>query len=60
MTMAVKEVIYDKMQPGQRARRLHVHDKRVDLKDVFFNLFGGSVTMAVAYDTKNPRSPRST
>jgi hypothetical protein len=35
---------------------MHVHDKRVDLKDVFFNLFDGSVTMAGGYDTKDRRS----
>ncbi len=58
MGMAVGEVIYDKLQLTNVKGGLHVHDQRVDLKDVFFNLFNGSVTMAGAYDTKDAGRPR--
>ncbi|MBL7945861.1 MAG: AsmA family protein [Flavobacteriales bacterium] len=57
MGMAVKEVIYDNLNLSNVRGGLHVHDKRVDLKDVFFNLFEGSVTMAGGYDTKNIAKP---
>jgi hypothetical protein len=55
--MAVKEVIYENLNLTNVRGGLHVHDKRVDLKDVFFNLFDGSVTMAGGYDTKNIAKP---
>lgn len=58
MGMTVGEVIYDKLQLTNVKGGLHVHDQRVDLKDVFFNLFNGSVTMAGAYDTKDAKRPR--
>ncbi len=57
MTTAVKQVIYDKMVLENCRGALHVHDQRVDLKDVFFNLFKGSATMSGGYDTKNPAKP---
>lgn len=57
MGMAVKEVIYENLNLTNVRGGLHVHDKRVDLKDVFFNLFDGSVTMAGGYDTKNIAKP---
>ena len=37
---------------------MHVHDQRVELRDMFFNLFNGSVTMNGAYDTKDKAHPR--
>jgi hypothetical protein len=58
MGMAVGEVIYDKLQLTNVKGGLHVHDQRVDLKDVLFNLFSGTVTMAGAYDTKDAKRPR--
>lgn len=57
MATAVKQVIYDKMKLENCKGALHVHDQRVDLKDVFFNLFNGSATMSGAYETKNPTKP---
>ncbi|MBX2973250.1 MAG: AsmA family protein [Flavobacteriales bacterium] len=57
MGMAVKEVIYDNLNLTNVRGGLHVHDKRVDLKDVFFNLFDGAVTMAGGYDTKDIAKP---
>ena len=57
MTTTVKQVIYDKMVIENCKGALHVHDQRVDLNDVFFNLFKGSATMSGAYDTKNPAKP---
>ncbi len=58
MGMSVGEVIYDKLQLTNVKGALHVHDRQVDLKDVFFNLFQGSVTMAGAYDGRDARRPR--
>ncbi len=57
MSMAVKEVIYDNLNLANVRGGMHIHDKRVDLKDVFFNLFGGSITMAGGYDTKSMAKP---
>lgn len=57
MGMAVKEVIYDDMKLANVRGGMHIHDHRVDLKDVFFNIFGGSITMAGGYDTKNIAKP---
>lgn len=57
MSMAVKEVIYDNLNLANVKGGMHIHDQRVDLKDVFFNLFGGSVTMAGGYDTRNMAKP---
>jgi len=57
MGMAVGEVIYDDIHLTNAKGGLHVHDKRVDLKDVFFNLFGGSVTMAGGYDARDIKRP---
>lgn len=56
-TMSVGEVIYDKMRLTNVRGGMRVHDQRVDLKDVFFNLFGGSVSMAGGYDTRNAKAP---
>lgn len=57
MSAAVKQVIYDKMKLQNCKGALHVHDERVDLKDVFFNLFNGSATLNGAYDTKDKKHP---
>jgi len=57
MGLAVKEVIYDNINLTNVRGGMRVHDNRVDLKDVFFNLFGGSVTMAGGYDTKDVSKP---
>lgn len=57
MSTAVGEVIYDDLHLANVRGGLRVHDERVDLRDVFFNLFGGSVTMAGGYDTKDRTEP---
>lgn len=57
LTMAVKEVKYDEMQLTNVSGGMHVHDQRVDLKDVFFNMFQGSVKMAGGYGTKDVTKP---
>ena len=57
MTASVKEVLYDKMKLENCKGGLHVHDQRVEMKDVFFNLFKGSATMNGAYETKDPAKP---
>ena len=57
MGMAVKEVIYDDMNLTNVRGGMHIHDQRVDLKDVFFNIFGGSITMAGGYDIRNIAKP---
>jgi len=58
MGMAVKEVIYDDINLTNVRGGMHIHSKRVDLNDVFFNLFGGSVEMDGGYDTKDMAKPR--
>jgi len=58
MGMAVKEVKYDDMDLTNVRGAMHVHDQRVDMKDVFFNIFGGSIEMDGRYDTKDLTKPR--
>lgn len=54
----IGEVIYDNLDLTNVRGALRIHDQRVDLKDVFFNLFDGSVAMAGGYETKDPKAPR--
>lgn len=58
MGMTVKEVIYDNLALTNVRGGLHVHERRVDFNDVFFNLFNGSVAMEGDYDTKDIAKPR--
>jgi hypothetical protein len=58
LTANVKQVIYDNMTLDNCKGFLHVHDERVDLSDVFFNLFGGSVEMDGGYSTQDKAHPR--
>jgi uncharacterized protein involved in outer membrane biogenesis len=53
----IGEVIYDDLNLTNLRGGLRVHEQRIDLKDVFFNLFGGAVTMAGGYETSNPKAP---
>ncbi|MBX2979366.1 MAG: AsmA family protein [Flavobacteriales bacterium] len=53
----IGEVIYDNLNLTNVRGGVRVHDQRIDLKDVFFNLFGGSVAMNGGYETTNPKSP---
>lgn len=55
MGLSVKEVIYDQMNLTNVRGGMRIHDQRVDLKDVFFNLFGGSITMAGGYYAKDSK-----
>ncbi|HEX2616993.1 MAG TPA: AsmA family protein, partial [Flavobacteriales bacterium] len=57
LNAAVKQVMYDKLALTNTKGTLHVHDERVDLRDVFFNLFEGSVGMKGSYDTKDKQHP---
>lgn len=56
-TTRIGEVIYDNLNLTNVRGGVRLHDQRIDLKDVFFNLFGGSVTMAGGYETTNPKAP---
>ncbi len=58
LSAAVKKVIYEKMTLANAKGALHVHDERVELKDLFFNLFDGTVNMNGAYDTKEKEHPK--
>lgn len=58
LNAAVKEVLYDKLALTNARGGLRVHDERVDLRGVFFNLFGGGVGMNGAYDTKDKQHPK--
>jgi uncharacterized protein involved in outer membrane biogenesis len=54
----VKKVVYDDMALENCKGRLHVHDSRVDLSDMFFNLFQGSVAMDGSYNTQDMAHPK--
>jgi hypothetical protein len=53
----VGEVIYDNLNLTNVRGGLRVANERVDLNNVFFNIFDGSVTMAGGYETKDPKRP---
>lgn len=57
LNAAVKEVIYDDLKLANCKGGLRVHDQRVDMSGLFFNLFGGSVTMNGGYTTVDPKAP---
>ena len=57
MNANVGEVLYDNMVLSNVRGGVHVHDRRVDLRDVFFNIFDGAVTMSGGYDTRDPSRP---
>jgi hypothetical protein len=57
LNATVKQVIYDNLVLENCKGALHVHDQRVDLDDLFFNLFKGSATISGGYDTKDPARP---
>jgi hypothetical protein len=53
MGLTVKEVVFDQLNLTNVRGGMRIHDQRVDLKDVFFNLFGGSVNLAGGYAAKD-------
>lgn len=55
---AVGKVIYDDLTLSNVRGGLRVYDGRVDLNDVFFNLFDGSVTMSGGYEAKDLKAPK--
>ena len=57
MAADMKQVIYDDMELKNCKGGLHVHDQRVDLNELFFNLFNGSVTLNGGYETHDPKAP---
>ncbi|MBK9148418.1 MAG: AsmA family protein [Flavobacteriales bacterium] len=57
MGLKAGEVIYDQMKLTNVRGGMHVHDQRVDLKDVFFNLFNGSVVMSGGYEARDVQKP---
>lgn len=57
LNAAVKEVLYDQLALTNTKGTLRVHDERVDLRNVLFNLFDGSVGMNGSYDTKDKQHP---
>lgn len=57
MGLKAGEVIFDQMKLTNVRGGMHVHDQRVDLKDVFFNLFNGSVVMSGGYEAKDVKKP---
>ena len=58
LNASVKKVVYDNMNLENCRGALHVHDQRVELKDMFFNLFQGSVAMDGSYSTKDKAHPK--
>ena len=53
----IGEVIYDDLNLTNVRGGVRVHHQRIELKEAFFNLFGGAVTMAGGYETSNPKAP---
>ena len=57
MGMAVKRVLYDNMTLDNCKGSIHLHDQRVDMRDVFFNALGGGITLNGGYETTDPTKP---
>ncbi len=57
MRASVQEVIYDNLNLTNVRGALRVYKQRIDLNDVFFNLFGGDVLMSGGYETSDPKAP---
>ena len=57
MGMAVKQVLYDNMTLDNCKGSIHLHDQRVDMRDVFFNALGGGITLNGGYETTDPAKP---
>ncbi|MEO5584320.1 MAG: AsmA-like C-terminal region-containing protein [Flavobacteriales bacterium] len=55
---AVKKVLYDKMTLMDAKGTLHVHDERLDMQGLGFNLFDGRVAMDGSYNTQNKIQPK--
>ncbi len=53
----IGEVIYDDLNLTNVRGGVHVHDQRVDLTDVFFNLFEGAIKLSGGYEAIDPKSP---
>lgn len=55
--LAATQVLFDDMTLDNAKGNLHVHNSRVDLRDVFFNTLGGGIGMSGAYVTTDPKKP---
>ncbi|MBP8823810.1 MAG: AsmA family protein [Flavobacteriales bacterium] len=58
LTAAVKEVLYENLVLANAAGKLHVHDQRVDLRGMGFNIFDGRMGMDGSYDTRDQAAPK--
>jgi uncharacterized protein involved in outer membrane biogenesis len=57
ITTAARRVSYGAIELGGVRGQIRVHDRRADLSDVGFGLFGGSVVVTGSYDTKDLARP---
>ncbi len=57
LTASANQVIYDNLTLDKVRGSLKVRESRLELSELLFNLFGGSVAVSGAYDTKNPKAP---
>lgn len=57
MSAAVKEVRYDDMTLADAKGSLRIHDRRVDLRGMGFNMFDGRIGMDGSYSTADPAKP---
>ncbi len=60
LATSVKQVIYDKMELTNCKGELYVHDQRVEMRDILFNLFKGSASMNGSYEASNLAKPTIT
>ncbi len=58
MNAGVKELLYDGLTLANAKGGLRLHDERITLRDLFFNLFDGGVGLNGWYDTKDKAHPR--
>ena len=57
LNTSANEVLYQNLSLTNVSGQVNVRNQRVDLRDLFFNLLGGSVTVNGGYETTNPASP---
>lgn len=57
LTAAVKEILYDKLTLGNAKGALRVHDQKVELRGMGFDLFDGRLGMNGTYSTVDKAKP---
>ncbi|MBI1191808.1 MAG: AsmA family protein [Bacteroidetes bacterium] len=58
LSATAAEVLYQNLSLSNVRGTMRINDQRLDLQELFFNLFGGSVLVSGGYNTKDAQAPR--